>query len=428
MRVVFLNRYFHPDHAATSMLLSNLAFALSQRGIQVTVITSRLRYEGGDHLLPEHETIRGVVVHRVWTSRRGRSGLIGRSLDYGSFYLAAAWRLWRVAGHNYIVVAKTDPPLLSVMATPIARLKRARLVNWLQDICPEVASALNVGGPLGRLNFNLVRPLSHWSLRQAHTNVVVGKKMAAYLEQQGVTSDRIQVIANWADGNRIAPVEATKNELRRGWALDDAFVVAYAGNLGRAHDIATIIETMTLLHNRTDSSSADDVARRVMFLFIGGGAQRATLEQEVQRRRLTNVQFHPYQPQDRLAETLGVADLHLVSLNPKLEGLIVPSKFYGIAAAGRPTLFIGAADGEIAQLIDQTACGFNVTPGDVKSLGDRILQLARDPELCRTMGARARAAFEARWEMRSAMKQWEQILNGAAQPTQEQVGAERARD
>ena len=419
MRVVFLNRYFHPDHAPTSVLLSNLAFALSQRGIQVTVITSRLRYEGGDHPFPEHETIRGVVVHRVWTSKRGRSGLIGRSLDYGSFYLAAAWRLWRVAGRNDIVVAKTDPPLLSVMAAPIARLKRARLVNWLQDIFPEVASALNVGGPFGRLVFNLVRPLSHWSLRQAHTNVVVGKKMAAYLEQQGIASDRIQVIANWADGSRIAPVEAAKNKLRKGWALDDDFVVAYAGNLGRAHDAVTIVETMTLLHQLKTSSPADDVARRVMFLFIGGGAQRATLEHEVQKRRLTNVEFHPYQPRERLAETLGVADLHLISLNPKLEGLIVPSKFYGIAAAGRPTIFIGAADGEIAQIIDENGCGFTVSPGNGQALVDRILQLGNDPQLCAVMGTRARAAFASRWDTGSAVKKWEEVLNAATQPTQE---------
>src|SRR5262245_55392346 len=122
MRVVFLNRYFHPDHAPTSVLLSNLAFALSQRGIQVTVITSRLAYEGGDHLFPEHETIRGVVVHRVWTSRRGRSGLIGRSLDYGSFSLAAGWGLWRVACRTAIVVAKTVPPVISVVCGAITRL------------------------------------------------------------------------------------------------------------------------------------------------------------------------------------------------------------------------------------------------------------------------------------------------------------------
>ena len=109
MRVLFLNRYFYPDHAPTSVLLSDLAFALSQQGIQIAVITSRLRYEGGDSLLPQRETLQGVDVHRVWTSRRGRSGLLGRSVDYGSFYLAAAWCLWRLVRPNDVVVAKTDP-------------------------------------------------------------------------------------------------------------------------------------------------------------------------------------------------------------------------------------------------------------------------------------------------------------------------------
>jgi hypothetical protein len=116
--------------------------------------------------------------------------------------------------------------------------------------------------------------------------------------------------------------------------------VAYAGNLGRAHYLATILETMTLLHQRAGGPSADDVARRIMFLFIGGGAQRATLEQEVRKRGLTNVQFHPYQPQERLAETLGVADLHLVSLNPNLEGLMFRQIHIRIAC--RPTIFISA--------------------------------------------------------------------------------------
>jgi glycosyltransferase involved in cell wall biosynthesis len=266
-----------------------------------------------------------------------------------------------------------------------------------------------------------MRPLSHWSLRQAHTNVVVGEKMAAYLEQQGIRPERIQVIANWADGDLIAPIASAKNELRKGWALDDYFVVAYAGNLGRAHDAATIIEAMTLLRERTIGSASDDVARRIIFFFIGGGAQRATLEREVQQLRLTNVRFHPYQPREHLAETLGVADLHLVSLNPKLEGLIVPSKFYGIAAAGRPTLFIGAADGEIARLIDQAGCGFTVAPGDGKALANRILQLAGDPELCASLGARARAAFEERWDKRSAVEQWEEVLSAAVRPAQEQA-------
>jgi glycosyltransferase involved in cell wall biosynthesis len=421
MRVVFLNRYFHPDHSPTSVLLSDLAFALSQRGIKVTVITSRLRYEGGDRLLPHHEIIQGVDVHRVWTSRRGRSGLLGRSLDYGSFYLAAAWRLWRLTHPNDIIVAKTDPPLLSVMAALIARLRGTRLVNWLQDIFPEVAEALKVGGGLGSAAFRLIRPLRNWSLHSAHANVVVGAKMAEHLKVEGIAREKIRIIPNWSDGTLIVPSAAAQNELRRSWALNDRFVVGYAGNLGRAHDIATIIDAMTLLHEQAINSFEDDVARRINFVFVGGGAQLARLEREALQRRLTNVQFHPYQPRERLAETLGVADVHLVSLNPKLEGLIVPSKFYGIAAAGRPTLFIGAADGEIARLIDETGCGFTVEPGDGKALVDRILQLAGDPELCASLGSRARAAFDERWDKRFAVEQWGEVLNAAVRPTREQV-------
>ena len=124
--IIFLNRYFYPDHAATSEMLSDLAFALSCRAFNITVITSRLRYDETESLLPSRESIRGVDVWRVWTSRHGRNRLLGRSLDYASFYLAAGWRLWRLACPSNIVVAKTDPPLLSVVAACIARLRGAR--------------------------------------------------------------------------------------------------------------------------------------------------------------------------------------------------------------------------------------------------------------------------------------------------------------
>jgi colanic acid biosynthesis glycosyl transferase WcaI len=421
MRVVFLNRYFHPDYSATSVLLSDLAFALSQRGIEVSVITSRLHYEAGDRLLPQHETIQGLKVHRVWTSRRGRAGLLGRSLDYGTFYSAAAWRLWRLTRANDVIVAKTDPPLLSVMAALIARIKGAYLVNWLQDIFPEAAEALNIGGGFGSAALRLMRPLRNWSLRSAQTNVVVGTKMAEYLEAEGIPLEKIRIISNWADGTLIVPIVAAQNELRQKWELNERFVVGYAGNLGRAHDIATIINAISLLQERAIGSAIDDVARRITFVFVGGGAQLARLDREAIQRRLSNVQLHQYQPRECLAETLGVADLHLVSLNPELEGLIVPSKFYGIAAAGRPTIFIGAADGEIARLIDETGCGFTVAPADGQTLLARILQAAGDPKLCVRVGARARAAFEERWDKRSAVEQWEEVLKAAVNPTREQV-------
>jgi glycosyltransferase involved in cell wall biosynthesis len=414
VRVIFINRYFHPDLSATSEMLSGLVFALSKRGVPVTVITSRLRYEDGKNLYLPTEAIDGLKVRRVWTSRLGRTLTLGRTIDYLSFLFAAAWELWRLTRPGDIIVAKTDPPLLSMMVAPIARLKGAKLVNWLQDIFPEVAEALDFGGRLARPAFRLIQPFRNWSLRVAGMNVVVGEGMAARLRALGVSRENLSVIQNWSNGALVAPIEPTQNALRASWAPKGRFVIAYAGNLGRAHDIDTLIEAMTILHKRATNSPAQDIAHQILFIFVGGGAQRARLEREVLQRRLTNVRLHPYQPRERLSETLGVADLHLVSLNPKLEGLVVPSKFYSIAAAGRPTLFIGAPDGEIARLITDANCGVTVRPGDAEALVDHIVQLAEDPQLCTDMGARARAAFEEHWSKDRAVEQWEDVLKAVA--------------
>jgi colanic acid biosynthesis glycosyl transferase WcaI len=410
MRVVFLNRFFFPDHAPTSVLLSDLAFASKQLPIEVTVIASRLHYDSSVSRFPKKENIEGVEIHRVWSSRRGRSGLLGRSLDYGSFYVSAAWRLWRIARPTDIIVAKTDPPLISVVVTIIAKLRGARTINWLQDIFPEVAEALNVGGRAGSLAFRLMKPLRNWSLQAATINIVVGSTMAAYLEGLGKSPVRTRVISNWTDERLITPIPFTENALRKEWGLAHSFVVGYAGNLGRAHEVDTIIEAMTFLHEQTADLSSVGERPRIVFLFIGGGEKLAKLEKEVSRRRLPNVQIRPYQSRDRLPEVLGTANVHLVSLNPELEGLIVPSKFYGIAAAGRATLFIGAPDGEIARLIDEHACGFSISPGDGKCLAFKILELARDPSHCAKMGERARTAFEKNWTKSRAIDDWQEVL------------------
>ena len=151
-----------------------------------------------------------------------------------------------------------------------------------------------------------------------------------------------------------------------------------------------------------------------MFVFVGGGALRPKLEQEALKRKLSNFRMRPYQPKDRLGETLALADVHLVSLNPALEGLIVPSKFYGIAAAGRPTIFIGAKDGEVARLVEESGSGFTVPAGDGEELVNRILELARDQDLCATLGARARVAFERQWDKAQALAKWEALLRAVA--------------
>ena len=177
-RVIFLNRFFYPDHSPTSELLSDVAFALAERGFDVSVVTSRQNYEQPKANLPAHERINGVDITRVWTSTRGRRRLVGRSIDYLTFYVAAVWRVWRTARAGDIIVAKTDPPLLSVPMALVAKMRGAYLVNWLQDVFPEVAEALNVGGRVGRIASGALKPLRNWSLRAAKVNVVEGNSGA----------------------------------------------------------------------------------------------------------------------------------------------------------------------------------------------------------------------------------------------------------
>ncbi len=437
MRVIFLNRYFHPDHSATSQMLSDLAFALGGRGHRVAVITSRQRYDAPDERLAPRETVGEVEIRRVWTSRFGRRNLIGRAADYLTFYAAAAFALWRLAREGDVIVAKTDPPMLSVIAAPLARMRGARLVNWLQDIYPEVAERLHPGGRLSRLAFRLLRGLRDRSLRRAAMNVALGERMAETLAGLGLGEETIRVIPNWADGALIAPRAHAMNPLRAAWGLDGKFVAGYSGNLGRAHDYATLLDAIARVEedrveedrnaparDGENEAGSGRAAPEIVWLFIGGGALHEAFAAEVRRRGFTSVAFQPYQPRERLAESLSAADAHLVSLRPELEGLIVPSKFYGIAAAGRPAIFIGHPGGEIARLISRRACGRCVAEGDGEGLARAVLDLAADPAACRRMGIDARRAFEAEWDKPIAIARWETLLREAAvQP----VSARKAR-
>lgn len=405
MTLIFLNRYFYPDHSATSQMLSDLAFDLSERGHNVRVIASRQRYDAPGELLPARETIGGVAVCRVWTSRFGRGKIIGRALDYATFYVSAALTLWRLARSGDIIVAKTDPPMLSVVVAPVARWRRARLVNWLQDVFPEVAETVGLDRhQLSSFIYDALRVPRNWSLRSAAMNVALGDRMSERLSALGVTSDRVSIIQNWADGVVIEPVAPADNPLRREWGLDGKFVVGYSGNLGRAHGYHTLLDAITRLEGTTCGSS------EIVWLFIGSGALHGAFVSELRARGAKSVIFKPYQPRDLLAQSLSAADVHLVHLKPELEGLIVPSKFYGITAAGRPTIFVGDPDGEIARIIRRHDLGFAVNQGDGKDLAARVLALARDPDLCRQIGLRARKIYEVEFERPIAIDRWEALL------------------
>jgi colanic acid biosynthesis glycosyl transferase WcaI len=399
-RVIFLNRFFHPDHSATSRMVSSLAFALAESGKEVHVVTSRQLYDAADADLSASDVVRGVHIHRVATTQFGRAKLLGRSLDYLSFYFSS-WRCaLTVANRGDIIVAMTDPPMISLVGMVAAKQRGAHLVNWLQDIYPEVAIQFGVPfliGPARQLLFS-VRNIS---LRTAKANVVLGDLAAKIILSHGVSFDRVKVIHNWSDDEGIFPVDHENNVLRAEWGLADKFVIGYSGNLGRTHEFQTVLAVSERLrHNHG-----------IIFLFIGGGHQLDELAREVEGRGLSQTyRFVPYQDDAALKYSLGVPDVHWISLRPQFEGLIVPSKFYGIAAAGRPMIAITAKDGELARLIEQHQCGLVVESGDVDALERVIITLSSDAQTRFAMGARARSMLDDHFTRRQAFELWRALL------------------
>ena len=245
-------------------------------------------------------------------------------------------------------------------------------------------------------------------------NIVIGERMAERLARFEVPAERIRIIPNWANGALIKPFPHAANSLRQEWGLEDKFVVGYSGNLGRAHEVDTLIEAIAYLEQDRNVKSArrEETGLKcdVVWLFIGGGALSRQLGGEIAARGLASVRFRPYQPRERLAESLSVPDVHLVSLRPELEGLIVPSKYYGIAAVGRPTIFVGDADGEIARILKAEGGGQTVALGDGAGLAALIRMFIENAAMTQEMGRRAHCAFKRGFDLPVAIRAWEEAL------------------
>lgn len=362
------------------------------------MLTSRQNYGDAHADYPASGTIDGVNIHRCWSSRFGRAGLVGRALDYLSFYAAVFWALLRKAQPNDIVVAATDPPLLGVAMAPAVWLRRAHLVNWLHDLFPEIAiqSGMRLlGGVLGKF----LQALRDRNCRRANANVVLGERMRDYLIDRGVAGEKLHVIPNWAPQG-LESVAGEDDTFRAAWGLSNKFIIGYAGNLGRVHEFDTLLGAALNLSQQN----------RFVFLVVGAGMHLEPMRARVAELGLTNVVFQPYQPREHLGASLATAHLHLVSLKPEFEALVVPSKIYGIAAIGRPALFIGDAHGEVAGLLAKHGFGYDVRIGDSSSLVELIQGIADDQELYAKLCANAARAHGDNFSPRIALSRWSRLL------------------
>ncbi len=389
-RLLVLNQYYWPGVEATANLLTELCEELAGTH-EVTVVT------GTAPGFPRHRVRNGVVIVRVRSTTFDRARPLGRTANYLTYVLGLVWRAM-FSKRPDIVVCMTDPPFIGAIARVVAWRFRAPLLVVMQDVFPEIATRL------GRLKSPLVvrtlRLLIDSSLRAADCVVVIGETMSRRVQEKGVSPERLRVIPNWGDAAAVVP-QPHDNEWAQEHRLIGRFVVMHSGNIGHAQNLDVLVRATTFLRDLDDLS----------VLIVGSGARRAQLVALAGLLEADQVHFMPFQDRSLLSLSLSSADVHVVGLSRGLAGFVVPSRVYGVLAAGRPVIAAADEESETAQLVTAVGCGIVVPPGDPFALAKVIRDVHDGVYDLDEMGRRARTYAETESDRSVAVRRYRTVIN-----------------
>lgn len=393
-RLLVLNQYYWPGVEATAHLLTELCEALTA-DFDVTVVTGVLH---GHESSLRKEVRNGVRILRVPSTSFERSKLVARATNYVTFLSRALVRTLRGRRPD-IVMCMTDPPMVGDIGLAVARRFRVPLLVISEDVFPEIALELKrLENPIA---IGVLRQLVALYLRRADRIVAIGETMRKRLEEKGAPADRISVIPNWVDTTAITP-QPRENDWSRAKKVRSGFRVMHSGNVGHAQNLDTLVRAATFLRDLDE----------LQVLIVGFGARHQELIALTKRLEVDSVRFLPYQQRDVLPQSLSSADVHFVGLGRGLSGYVVPSRLYGILAAGRPVIVAADADSETAQVVESVGCGIVIPPGRPDLLAATIRDLRDRRDQLDEMGARGREYVVREADRDVAIGRYRELLLG----------------
>lgn len=398
-KLLIITSYYPPDYAATGQLIEQLANNLGKEEIEVNIFTGQPGYAFNQEYAPSREELYNLNIRRSKTSRIVSQRIRGKAINGFVFFLRAILHIMRNSSGSNLLLITTAPPFLSIVGYIGYLLRKLPYICLIYDLYPDVVVALHI---LPEKNFmvKLWRKINYLVWKNAKEIIVISETMKErIMSRYPDLATKINVISNWSNPDIIKPIKKEDNWFAKKYQLTNQFTVLYSGNFGRCHDLDSILNAAKLLKDKP-----------IKFLFIGDGAKLLHCQEKVKEYGLDKVLFLPFQDKEVLPYSLTSCDLGLVTIAHNLEGIIAPSKLYGIMAAEKPVAIICESHSYLKKLMTDSGAGKTFRHHDSQGLADFIEKLATNPELFDKMGKMGRAYLKSHFTPEIIAKQYLELF------------------
>jgi glycosyltransferase involved in cell wall biosynthesis len=399
LKLSVISQFFPPDYAATGQLLEELVRHFGKQNIDVKVFTGQPGYAFQSSDAPAFEHVGSVQIKRSRSAQMVPNRIRGKAINGVMFAIRAALHLLKNCRRRNLVLVTTAPPFLPIIAYIAHILFGMSYVCLLYDLYPDIAVELGVVSNQHWI-VKFWRNLNRRVWQNAENIIVLSPAMKQRIVNRcPEVAEKVSVIHSWADADTIVPIAKSENWFAMKHNLIKPFTVLYSGNLGRCHDVDTMLEAAIILRDEP-----------IQFVCIGNGAKRDTLIAKVKELGLTNFKFLPYQDKDVLPYSLTACDLSLVSVSPNMDSLVAPSKLYSALSAGRPIAVVCPRRAYLNQMIADADCGATFENGDATGLANFIQLLSRDHQRVERMGKAGRRYLQTHFTPHIIASQYLHVL------------------
>lgn len=383
--VLVLSQVYPPDPASVGQHMADVAAEMARRGYRVRVITADRGYDDPTKRYERYEVRDGVEVNRVRWSSFGKKSIPVRLAGMMIFMLHCLWAGLTTRRLASIIVS-TSPPMCGFAAAFTNMLRGTPLTYWVMDLNPDQVIALGKMKETS-LAARAMNVMQRWVLRRSAAVIALDRFMAARVNRKVDVSGKLAVFPPWPHEDALDVVPHEENPFRRAHGLSESFVIMYSGNHGFSTPVDKLLAAAKMLESEP----------RVRFLFIGGGVRKKEVDAAIERDRPPNVRSLPYQPMSELRFSLSAADVHIVTMEENVVGIVHPCKIYGAMAVARPILLFGPDPCHASDILNQGDIGWHIRSGRAEEIVEAVRAMIRaDRATLEAMGLRAKRFIDER--------------------------------